>query len=142
MYNEFRFNGTSTSDAKPSGRPNEVVTPVTIERIYDMMLAVWRLRVRESVVLILNDHCCMQRLSAGWVLRVLTITQKRNLVIPSKVGVVQPQSENVFESWRQFVGMHVISATSITSKKSIPLKMGKQLMANILLTDWIDSATI
>ena len=65
-FTEFRCGRTSTEDAERSGRPVEVSTAETIEKIHDMVLADRRLKVREiaeamgishgSVVSILNDH--------------------------------------------------------------------------------------
>ncbi|QQP51330.1 Mariner transposase [Caligus rogercresseyi] len=87
-FKEFRCGRTSTIDAERSGRPVEVATPETIQKIHDMVLADRRLKVREiveaigishgSVVSILKDHLAMKKLSARWVPRLLTIDHKRN----------------------------------------------------------------
>jgi histone-lysine N-methyltransferase SETMAR len=96
-FTEFRCGRTSTADAERPGRPVEVSTPETIEKIHDMVLADRRLKVREiveaigishgSVVSILNDHLGMRKLSARWVPRLLTVDHKRNRVTTSQEGL-------------------------------------------------------
>ena len=84
-FTEFRCGRTSTKDAERSGRPVEVSTPETIEKIHDLVLADRRLKVREivdiigishgSVVSILNEHLEMRKLSARWVTRPQTFSK-------------------------------------------------------------------
>ena len=73
-FTEFRCGRTSTIDAERSGRPVEVAIPQTIQKICNMVLADRR---------ILKDHLGMKKLSARWVLRLLTIDHKRNRIAPS-----------------------------------------------------------
>ena len=93
-FPEFCCGHTSTRDAESSGCPVEVATPKTIEKIHDMVLANWRLKVREiveaigishgSLVLILNDHLDIRNLFTRWVPRLLTINHKHNCVTTLK----------------------------------------------------------
>lgn len=111
-FTEFRCGRTSTEDAERSGRPVEVSTSETIEKIHDMVLADRRLKVREiveaigishgSVVSILNDHLGMRKLSARWVPRLLTIDHKRNRVTISQECLAL-FNRNMNEFLRRFV---------------------------------------
>ncbi|QQP40773.1 Putative mariner transposase [Caligus rogercresseyi] len=111
-FTEFRCGRTSTIDAERSGRPVEVATPETIQKIHDMVLADRRLKVREiveaigishgSVVSILKDHLAMKNLSARWVLRLLTIDHKRNRVTTS-MECLALFNRNKDEFFRRFV---------------------------------------
>ena len=72
-FTEFCCGRTSTIDAERSGRPVEVATPATIEKIRNIVLADRRLKVRQIVeaigishglvVSILKDHLGMKKLS-------------------------------------------------------------------------------
>ncbi|QQP52895.1 Putative mariner transposase [Caligus rogercresseyi] len=111
-FTEFRCGRTSTIDAERSGRPVEVATPETIQKIHDMVLADRRLKVREiveaigishgSVVSILKDHLAMKKLSARWVPRLLTIDHKRNRVTTS-MECLALFNRNKDEFFRRFV---------------------------------------
>ncbi|XP_022822885.1 histone-lysine N-methyltransferase SETMAR-like [Spodoptera litura] len=111
-FTEFRCGRTSTEDAKRSGRPVEVSTSETAEKIHDMVLADRRLKVREiveaigishgSVVSILNDHLGMRKLSARWVPRLLTIDDKRKRVTISQKCLAL-FNRNINEFLRRFV---------------------------------------
>ena len=108
-FTEFRC---GTADAERPGRPVEVSTPETIEKIHDMVLADRRLKVREivevigishgSVVSILNDHLGMRKLSARWVPRLLTVDHKRNRVTTSQEGLAL-FNRNMEDFLRRFV---------------------------------------
>ena len=84
---EFRCGRTITIGAEHSGRQVEVAIPETIEKIRNMGLAdrrLWHIGIsHRSVVSILKDQLGMEKLSARWVPRLLTIDHKRNRVITS-----------------------------------------------------------
>ncbi|QQP31396.1 Mariner transposase, partial [Caligus rogercresseyi] len=84
-FTEFRCGRTCTIDSERSGRPVEVATPETIQKIHDMVLADRRLTVQEIVeaIGISHGYLAMKKLSARWVPRLLTIEHKRNRVTTS-----------------------------------------------------------
>lgn len=91
---EFRCDRTRTCDSKRSGRPHEVATPETTDKIHGMLFVDWQLKVREtkevmdiphgSVVLILNYLLGKRKLFARWVRRLLTVGHKSCRVTTSK----------------------------------------------------------
>ena len=93
-FTEFRCGRTSTSDAKRSGRPKEVITPDIVDKIHGMILDDRRMKVcevaeavgisTERVHHILHEYLDMRKLSARWVPRLLTLDHKRNRVTTSK----------------------------------------------------------
>ena len=84
----------STRDAERPGRPKDVTTQDMIDKVYDILLADRRLKVREiSEVLnisvgctwnILHECLGMRKLSARWVPRLLTADNKRTRVVASE----------------------------------------------------------
>jgi hypothetical protein len=82
------------SDAEHSGCPVEATTPEIVDKIHDMVMDDRRVKVleiasavgisSERVHNILHQHLNMRKLSARWVLRLLTVDQKRNQVRCSK----------------------------------------------------------
>lgn len=85
---EFKMGRTCTADEPRSGRPAEVTTPETIEKIHKIVLADRRTKVREiaeavgisseRVHNILHKYLGMNKLCARWVPRLLTPEQKQN----------------------------------------------------------------
>ena len=88
--NEFKRGRTSTKDEHRSGRPVEVTTLEMIDRIHDMVLSDRRIKVREiveatgisqsTVFLILHEKIGVRKISARWVMRLLSEENKRNRV--------------------------------------------------------------
>ncbi|XP_065683505.1 protein GVQW3-like [Hydra vulgaris] len=86
----FKRGRSSTSDTERSGRPKEVTTEDMIEKINDIVIENCKIKVREianrvnisykRVFNILHKHLEVKKLAARWVLRVLTVDQKRNRV--------------------------------------------------------------
>jgi len=78
----------STGDAELSGRPAEATTPENVDKIHDMVMDDRRVKVREIASAvgissewahnILHQHWIMRKVSARWVLRLLTVDQKLN----------------------------------------------------------------
>ena len=84
----------STRDAERPGRPKEETTQDMIDKVYDIVLADRRLKLREiSEALnisvgrtwnILHEYLGMRKLSARWVPRWLTADNKRARVVASE----------------------------------------------------------
>ena len=78
-YAEFKRGCTDTEDAERSGRPNEVVTPETIETVHQIVFENRKLKLREvadalkilygSVYAILHAHLSIRKLLSKWVPR-------------------------------------------------------------------------
>ena len=93
-YAEFKRGRTDTDDAKPSGRPNEVVTPETIKKVHQIVFENRKLKLLEiadtlkisygSVYAILHEHLSLRKLLSKWVPRLLMVDQKRQLVVDSE----------------------------------------------------------
>ncbi|KAG5313928.1 SETMR methyltransferase, partial [Acromyrmex insinuator] len=87
--NEFKCGRTSTCDASRSGRPIKAVTP-EIDKVHDIVLTDRRMKVRELVEATGISHGTvisilgMEKLSARWVPRLLTVDHKRDRVTISK----------------------------------------------------------
>ncbi|XP_014488094.1 PREDICTED: histone-lysine N-methyltransferase SETMAR-like [Dinoponera quadriceps] len=89
VYNwiaEFKLGHTSTSNARRSGRTNEETTPEMSEKIHNIVLDDPKVKLRELAAAvdissecmfnILHKHLGMRKLTARWVLRLLTIDKK------------------------------------------------------------------
>ena len=86
-YAEFKRGRTDTEDAERSGQPNEVVAPVTIKKVHQIVFETRKLKLREiadtlkisygSVYAIFHEHLSMRKLLSKWVPRLLTVDQKR-----------------------------------------------------------------
>jgi hypothetical protein len=93
-FQNFHSGHMSTSNAERSGRPVEATTPEIVDKIHDMVMDDRRVMVREiasavgisseRVHNILHQHLNMRKLSARWVLQLLTVDQKQNCVRCSK----------------------------------------------------------
>ena len=93
-YAEFKRGRTDTEDAERSGRPNEVVTPETIEKVHQIVFENRKSKLREiadtlkisygSVYAILHEHLSMRKLLSKWVPRLLTVDQKRQRIVDSE----------------------------------------------------------
>ena len=87
-FTEFRSGRSSTEDAARPGRPKEVTTEETVNKVHDIVLADRRLKLREIAEMvgistervhnILHEFLGMRKLSARWVPRLLTVDNKRN----------------------------------------------------------------
>lgn len=92
--NEFKRGRKSTKDEHRSGRPIEVSTPETIDKIHDMVLNDRRIKLREivevtgvskgTVISILHEKLDMRKISARWVPRLLSAENKRSRVVAAK----------------------------------------------------------
>ena len=86
---EFKRGRTSTKDENRSERPVEVTTPEMIDKIHDMVLSDRQIKVRKiieptcisqgTVFLILHEKSDVKKISARWVLRLLSEENKRNV---------------------------------------------------------------
>ena len=86
-FTEFCGGHTCTETIPSPDRTNEITTREMINKIHDIVLNDPKVNVREiaefvsitteRVVNILHTHLCMRKLCARWVLRLLTIDQKR-----------------------------------------------------------------
>ena len=85
-YADFKH-CTNTNDAEHSGCPNSAVVLENTKKLYKLVLANHKLKLHEiaeelkisggSVFTILHEHLSMKKLSSKWVLRLLTVDQKR-----------------------------------------------------------------
>ncbi|XP_036336279.1 histone-lysine N-methyltransferase SETMAR-like [Rhagoletis pomonella] len=95
--NEFKRGRISTKDEPRSGRPKEVTTPETVEKVYKIVTQDRRIKLREIADIvnisyervhnIIHNELGMKKLSARWVPRLLTPLQKMNRMSTSKVGL-------------------------------------------------------
>ena len=86
-YSEFAHGRTSTEDADRPGRPVDVTTPETVEKVLNLILSDRRLTIRHvSTVMniststahsIITEHIGMHKVSARWVPRNLSPEQKQ-----------------------------------------------------------------
>ena len=93
-YAEFKRGRTDTEDAERSGRPNEAVTPETINKVHQIVFENRKLKLREiadtlkisygSVYAILHEHLSMRKLLSKWMPRSPTVDQKRQRVVDSE----------------------------------------------------------
>ena len=93
-FTEFRCSRISTSDAERLGRPKEVTSQEMIDKIHDIVLNNRRLKVREisetvnisvgHVWHILHECLGMRKLSARWVLHLLTANHKWARMVASE----------------------------------------------------------
>ena len=89
--NEFKRGRTSTKDEDRSRHSVEVTTPEMIDKIHDMVLTDQRIKVREivettgisqgTVFSILHEKLGVKKISARWVLRLLSEQNKRSRVV-------------------------------------------------------------
>ncbi|EGI63733.1 FLJ37770-like protein, partial [Acromyrmex echinatior] len=90
-FREFRGGRNSTTDEVRRGRPSDAVTEENVKKIHEMVLADRKMKVREladatkisishgTVISILHEQLGMKKLSARWVLRLLTVDHKRSM---------------------------------------------------------------
>ena len=93
-YADFERGCTDTEGAERSGRPNEIFTPETIEKVHQIVFENRKLKLREiadtlkisygSVYAILHEHLSIRKLLWKWVPRLLTVDQKRQRVVDSE----------------------------------------------------------
>lgn len=86
--NEFARGRTSCEDEQRAGRSVEVTTPENDKKVYKMVMADRRVKVREiveamgisygAVFKILHEHLGLHKVSARWVPRLLTPLQKHD----------------------------------------------------------------
>lgn len=84
---EFRRGRKSTEDEERCGRPKTVVTPETVDRVHDMIIADRRIglsRIAETLGIsvervhyIVHEELDMNKFSAKWVPKLFTTYQKR-----------------------------------------------------------------
>ena len=89
-FTKFLCGDTSTETIPSPGRPNEITTPEMIKEIHDIVLNDPKVKVRviaeiasistQRLVNMLHTYLCMRNPGARWVLRLLTIEQKRIFV--------------------------------------------------------------
>lgn len=111
-FGNFWNGHMSTNDAERPGRPVQVTTAETIEKIHDMVMEDRKLKVRDiaetlgisydRVHNILHEYLHMRKLSARWVPRLLTIDHKRERVNLCKHGLGLFQ-RNPEEFLRRFI---------------------------------------
>ena len=92
--NEFKRGRRSTKDEHRSGGPLEVNTPEMIDKIHDMVLSDWRIKVRGiveatgilqgTVFLISHEKLGVKKILARWVPRFLSKENKCNRLIDSE----------------------------------------------------------
>ena len=85
-YANFKCNRTDTNNAQCSGHPNSAVVPENTKNLHKLVLDDHKLKLHEiaeelkiskdSVFTILHD-LSMKKLCSKWVLRLLTVGQKR-----------------------------------------------------------------
>ena len=94
-FTKFRCGRTSTETIPSLGRPNEITTPKTINKIHDILLNDPKVKMREiaeivsipteCAINILHTYLRMKKLCTRWVPRFLTIDQKHvRLTIPGQ----------------------------------------------------------
>ena len=86
-FPNFRCGRTSTETIPSLGHPNEITTPEIINKIHDIVLNDWKVKVREiyeivsisteHVANIFHRHLCIRKLCARRVSRLFIIDQKR-----------------------------------------------------------------
>ena len=112
-FTEVRCGRTSTETILSPGRPNEITIPEMINKIHDIVLNDPTVKVREyeivsisteRVVNILHTHLCMRKLCARWMLRLLTINQKR-IRVTTSVRNLTYFNRKPKEFFRRFVTM-------------------------------------
>ena len=87
-YNKFKRGLTSIFDEERPDRPIEVTMEDMINKIHDIVLADRRVKIREIANIVkisteriqnvLHETLGMKKLSARWMLRLLTVEQKQN----------------------------------------------------------------
>jgi len=87
--NKFKHGRIFTCDASRSERPIEIATPEIIDKVHDIVLIDRRVKVRElveatgishgTVISILHEQLGMKKLSARWMLCLLTVDHTRGL---------------------------------------------------------------
>lgn len=100
-FAEFKRGRTSTEDAERSGRPSDVSSPETIDRVLNIILTDRRVTIRHvsdvlnisygSVQSIITERIGMHKVSARWVPRMLTQEMKQSRVTASQENLNQWQ---------------------------------------------------
>ena len=114
-FTEFIMCGYTSTETIPSlGRPNEITTSEIINKIHDIVLNDLKVKVpgvaeivsisNERVVNILRKRFSMRKLCTIWILRLLTIDQKRIRVTTSEQNLAY-FNRNSKEFLRRFVTM-------------------------------------
>ncbi|XP_031328764.1 uncharacterized protein LOC116159819 [Photinus pyralis] len=110
---EFVRGRTSVFDDERPGRPNEVTTPEMINKVHNMIMADRRIKLRELVEAlnipnervhnIIHHHLDMKKLSARWVLRLLTNDQMRKRVTTSETLLAMIRTARSEGFFRRFI---------------------------------------
>ena len=113
-FSEFRCGHTSTEIIRSASHPNEITTPEMINKIHHIVLNDPKVKVREiaeivsisteRVVYIWRKRFSMRKLCTIWVLRLLTIDQKRIRVTTSEQNLAY-FNRNPKDFLRRFVVM-------------------------------------
>ena len=128
--NEFKRGRASTKDKHRSGRPVEVTTPEMVDKIGDMVLSDWRIKVHEivegtcitqgTVLSIFHEKLGLKKILARWVPRLLSEENKRNRVVDSEaiLGLFRPNPDEFLRRYITVDETWVYHYTPETKEKS------------------------
>ena len=114
-YTDFKRGWTDTNDAEPSGRPNSAVVLKNTKKLYKLVLADCKLKLREvaeelkmlegSVFTILHEYFSTREPCSKWVPLLLTVDQNQQRVDDSETSnndlEIDENNNSNFRCWCQ-----------------------------------------